>query len=539
MTTSNLTWIHLTDLHVGAAQHGHDTREILDRLVTDLVSLHGRGVVMKPDLVFMTGDLAYSGGAPDEQEYNDVESLLTYLWKRLEDKLGCTPLLAPVPGNHDLRWQKFTEDEIVLWRSFNSEPPFAEVREQFFNISSDYWLRQKVSNAFGSYLNWLGRTEVPLLPRMLSGHPPADTEQKGSEANAQIGWNPLPVPGQFAATWVGTNGFKVGILGLNSAYYDLPANLKERPKGMALYREQIRSLLDNQSIAQWCEQHNVCLMLTHHPPRWMAPKSLESIRKHLATPRFIALHLCGHLHESQASQYGEGWDPHTLVYLGRSLSGLDNIELGGHPSFGYNIGSISWQVGQPDAKLRIIPRWINPLDDLQFTGEPGVDEITLGRPDKQINIRILNSLPPVPPGISPTALSPSLFTNVKLGEALYRVLTDRSITHSGAYLYGPSGFGKSNLLRWLEHRLNGRVETPRCSVVRIDCSAWSPLMEMREIRSEIRSQIAAALGLEVSERENYLRPGLEQPLMQLRQQGRGLFILVLESFEMLLKNKQE
>ena len=53
-----VTWLHLSDLHVNKVNTGWDARRVLQTLTEDLRRMEGeRGLL--PDLIFFTGDLAF------------------------------------------------------------------------------------------------------------------------------------------------------------------------------------------------------------------------------------------------------------------------------------------------------------------------------------------------------------------------------------------------------------------------------------------------------------------------------------------------
>src|SRR5262245_30555179 len=93
---TSVSWLHLTDLHLGMAAQRAFLPAVKDRFFEDLKSLHGKSGPW--DFVLFTGDLTYRG---DIQEFQKVDEFLGELWERL-DEIGSRPLLLTVPGNHDL-----------------------------------------------------------------------------------------------------------------------------------------------------------------------------------------------------------------------------------------------------------------------------------------------------------------------------------------------------------------------------------------------------------------------------------------------------
>lgn len=96
MTT--LSWLHITDIHLGMKDRGvwAGSKQIL---LDDLARATGR---LGPwDLVLLTGDLAFSGKT---DEYKLVDGALEDIWRVLckPYPTAASPLLIAVPGNHDM-----------------------------------------------------------------------------------------------------------------------------------------------------------------------------------------------------------------------------------------------------------------------------------------------------------------------------------------------------------------------------------------------------------------------------------------------------
>jgi 3',5'-cyclic AMP phosphodiesterase CpdA len=117
------TWIHLSDIHFGhgAPSHQYDQKLVLARLQRDLDDARGEpgGPPQKPDAIFVTGDIAFSGNGmvrpPDKEahEYADAAKWLLDVAARVG--LGAGDIFV-VPGNHDVDRVKDKDDytEIVM-----------------------------------------------------------------------------------------------------------------------------------------------------------------------------------------------------------------------------------------------------------------------------------------------------------------------------------------------------------------------------------------------------------------------------------------
>jgi hypothetical protein len=451
---TTFTWLHLTDMHAGQPPRGYDVQWVIARIVADIRALVDEvGDDLRPELVVFTGDLAYSG---TEYQSGDasVEALLGLLWQQWP--WPERPAIAPVPGNHDLMWQTFDRDQYVLWRSFHDAEPI--VRDQFFARpaaapEAPYWLFRKVSDAFAGYTQWFQHTALPRVR----------TDRVGR------------LPGEYASTFESRDGARIGLLALNSAYYDLPALHKERPKQLALHAEQLAAL----GFADWYQQHNACFVLTHHPPQWIHDQPRARLRQQYFLPDQIALHLCGHVHELEMARYGAGWDDGTLIYQGRSLFGVEADAAGQvQPSLGYTIGQLRFAADAPHATLRMFPRHA-PLDRGQFVFQAD-GPVTLGHhlPEKVIQARSLRRTPPPRPAAQRPPSLKVLLDGVV--ERVWRTLAEPS--GQSVFLSGPPRYGKTTVV--------GEVQTRLARGTRV---AHRDLSQLPDMKRSSRADIVAFL----------------------------------------------
>ena len=411
-------------MHVGQPRHGFDLELAIGNVIADLERLVSKvGAHLRPDAILFTGDLAYSGA-----EYlaadGSVESVLTNLLARWPwpDSL---PKIAPVPGNHDLAWQSLDRDQGVLWSAFHDTNGI--VRDQFFTPpqagQEPYWLSRKVTEAFSSYTKWFEQTKLPKVT----------TERVGR------------LPGEYTTTFE-KDGARVGVLALNSAYYDLPVLRKGRPQQLALYPEQFTAL----GFADWYQKHNVCLAMTHHPPGWIHALPRDRVRQQYFLPHQIALHLCGHLHELEAGRYGTDWGTRTLIYQGRSIFGVEPDVAGNvQPSLGYTIGQLQLAPGADHATLRMYPRQAS-LDGGEYVfksdGNVGLDHHL---PAEQVKVRPLPGAVPSPPSKKKPPSLEVLLDEVVDG--IYRTLYEPS--GQSVFLSGPPNYGKTRVVQKVKERL--------------------------------------------------------------------------------------
>ncbi|MBI4852287.1 MAG: metallophosphoesterase [Acidobacteria bacterium] len=106
-----VTWLHLSDLHVGSKNFDLDSQDVLETLLNDLRKLQqSNGLI--PDLIFFTGDIAF--GQIDNQKGKTLTDQYVFA-QRLIDKIRY--IFIPevqlsnvflVPGNHDVNRYKTT-----------------------------------------------------------------------------------------------------------------------------------------------------------------------------------------------------------------------------------------------------------------------------------------------------------------------------------------------------------------------------------------------------------------------------------------------
>jgi Calcineurin-like phosphoesterase len=464
MATSTFTWLHLTDLHIGQPTYGADIRNVGSWILEDVQELQAHvlkteGIDLRPDVVFFTGDLAYSGseyGTPGIVEPPSspitVESFLADLWRRFPRSWKPAPLLAPVPGNHDVAWEEFTEDELVLWRHFHDE---SALRKQFFRsaasarqrrpaldgkgpASADYWLHKKVLDASSRYQQWLETSHVPRV----------DTQRF-----------PGLLPGEYAATHVSPDNVQIGILALNSTYYDIPRRERSKEGKLGLYPDQLTGF--GELFEDWCARHQACIIITHHPPKWINQAALSKLKGAYFSGSKIALHLCGHLHEASDTRYGAGWDGQTLIYQGRSLFGMEPLpDAPGEESesFGYALGQIRVETGSATATLRMHSRRARRGGAVIWESDGNATGFTSLLPEQRIKVRPLKTRSDLPP----EPLAPPNLTLVT--EEIARSISDRNGNKRAFVVSGPPRYGKTSVAIRLEELLGSMGVV----VVRID-----------------------------------------------------------------------
>src|SRR5579871_3359377 len=94
-----IKWLHLSDIHLGhrGIEVWHQVQdEFRDSLLSQIAHAG------PPDLVLITGDLAYSGRM---HEYILVDLLVQNILADIRESFpNADPIVVPAPGNHDVCW---------------------------------------------------------------------------------------------------------------------------------------------------------------------------------------------------------------------------------------------------------------------------------------------------------------------------------------------------------------------------------------------------------------------------------------------------
>lgn len=111
---SELTWLHLSDLHFCEAKTGWDSARVISTLTNDLRRMH-KEYGLQPDFIFFTGDLAYGelGQSPGERitdQFNGAAIFLERVRSAFERIVPAENVFV-VPGNHDVNRDYVTEDQ--------------------------------------------------------------------------------------------------------------------------------------------------------------------------------------------------------------------------------------------------------------------------------------------------------------------------------------------------------------------------------------------------------------------------------------------
>jgi predicted MPP superfamily phosphohydrolase len=361
--TKKITWVHLSDLHVGQKKQWlwpNFRSNFLDDLKRQSEKV---GPI---DLVIFSGDLTQTG---ESHEYKMLQDELERLWE-MWSKIGQNPRLFTVPGNHDLQRPDKKDARAKLLTKW---PADTEVMAELWD-ERDNQYASLINDAFANYDQW--------------------------QANlASSGISCVPVkhgifPGDVSASLL-INDIAVGLVGLNSAALQL--NGGEFTERLSLDLRQLNALTDQDPPA-WTQRHDINFLVTHHPVSWLALESQKEFRTEIYPAGRFTAHLYGHMHEAELATEFRNGDAGRKSFQSASLFGLEHYGDGTSlRTHGYSIGQIefmdartTWKLWPRKARVpkgggsrKLIP------DHENFELEPGeeyqLEELTIGsQPAKSV-----------------------------------------------------------------------------------------------------------------------------------------------------------
>ena len=312
------TWLHLSDLHVGQKGQSWLWPNVKSIFLEDLSALLKESGVI--DAVIFSGDLTQKGSP---EEYKGLTKVLEEIWAVLK-QAGSDPILFTIPGNHDLARPGENPVGEVL-KDWWGKP---KTRDLFWTKDKDYY--PHVCAAFANYMEWV---------ESLQGHPAI-----------RLGSSTVGVLPGDASVSLQLDEIKVGIVGLNSAFLQLTGDDYEGELDLNVH--QILAVT-NDAPSEWCLQHDVNFLVTHHPTSWL--KDQAHFEEHIYHPNRFTAHLFGHLHDIDDITISRGGIGRKSVQAA-SLFGLEYLvesdkTLRAH---GYSIGQI--QIDDEGALWKLWPR---------------------------------------------------------------------------------------------------------------------------------------------------------------------------------------
>lgn len=303
-------WLHLSDLHLGQPQ-GERWNTVRRVVVNDIAKVTAQ--IGKPDVIFFTGDIAFSGKTDD---YLTCDQVLT----EIRNATGANPLVIPVPGNHDLIRPSGGPLHLLVSSYFD------EQKRSRWNAGDYQRWASEFDATFAGYKQWFTASILK------------EWDERG------LSYLPGRLPGEFVLTTV-HNTMRIGVLGLNSTFL----HIGDQEEGsLAVEDWQARFILPD--IETWASHHDACFLLMHHPPEWLHPVCQKALLETFYPPqRFVAC-LFGHRHEGLART-----DNDRLLVQAASLFGLEWWGTKKESrSYGYAWGEL--RLGAASSASRLIVR---------------------------------------------------------------------------------------------------------------------------------------------------------------------------------------
>lgn len=344
-----LTWLHLTDLHVGQSDQDHLFPAIKERFWEDVQKYSDEQRAGEIDLILFSGDLVQRGS---REEFERFEELLL----DVRQQLAPGAVFLAVPGNHDLTRPKAADAAVAglmhLWTGKTTAE--GSVQDLFWADATSSQ-RRVVDTAFANYVEWWKGSALNPF-----------NAAPGVEMRAAVSHHATGLlPGDFRIT-VTKDGIRLGVLGLNSTFLQLTGgNLKST---LSVGLPQVTRLCPD--LSRWVKGHHLAFLLTHQPPDWLTDRSRQDLLNDINPPGRFALHLMGHMHESVASSQSYGNSDQRRSFQGRSWFGLEYVgdrdeSTRQSRSHGYALGRIEWHESQ--LKLRIWPRAVDKVPPAGYT----------------------------------------------------------------------------------------------------------------------------------------------------------------------------
>ncbi len=272
------SWLHLSDIHFlhGDIHNQTDQEMILNALHTEIQKVtSSSSSVPRPDAVFITGDIAYSGADIKVDEYKTAEGWLL----RIIGTLGLGPeSVYIVPGNHDVQRSVAENDDDI---SMLIESLRDSRRSLVWALSNEKQCT-RLASRFHNYIEFCSRCtstyqDLPSKPEALFWH--------------------RTIPSR--------TGFTIRLIGLNTALLSQD-DADEGKLGL--------SLLQVKGVSDLTDSPNqLAIAMSHHP--------LTCLRDGLETERWlrkkVQIHLCGHMH-----------DPDSISYISGAGTGLIRVQAG-------------------------------------------------------------------------------------------------------------------------------------------------------------------------------------------------------------------
>ena len=281
------TILHISDFHIRHTSGKTFDQDVVLQPLIERVQKDREEIGLKPELIFVTGDLSFRGKT---SELETAKEFLDQLCQALD--LTETQLFV-VPGNHDVDRNRYRPNDVPKYNSMaelNRELAHPEYLADLLKGQAEYF---DFMDQHYSHLRPLGENLVP-----------------------------------FVQSYQTQSGRRLGIMGLNSAIL-----CRCSPdKGLAALGEyQLQKAKDALAALDPCDLNMACF---HHPVDWLWLDDQDIARTHL--DEFLIF--TGHLHKGAAGYLHDSDGQFFLSSAGGAYLGSDSK----HP-MGYQYLSIDWE----------------------------------------------------------------------------------------------------------------------------------------------------------------------------------------------------
>ena len=233
-----VTWLHLSDLHFRITEDNFESKLIYEKLLEDL-----KHIEVHIDLVFVTGDIAFSGRT---EEYEIASNFFSSVLEILNLKKDA---IFFVPGNHDIYRSNSVHILSKIIECINSEKDVS-------GILGNKELMEAFLHKFSNYYDFVGNNSSMI-----------DKPELSYTKNINV------------------NGVEVAVVGLNSAW----SSNSELEKGNIILGE--RQVIEAYSRIGTPQ---ITITLLHHPIYYFRDDDVESVEAIINNRSDFVLH--GHIH---------------------------------------------------------------------------------------------------------------------------------------------------------------------------------------------------------------------------------------------------
>ena len=248
----SLTWVHVSDLHFGHgdAHYRFDQVGVTDALLRDAADMRRR--LGPPDLLLVTGDIAFSG---QPSQYQQAKEWL----KKLATELGDEVRVLVIPGNHDIDRKLANEgNTFLLHNGLRNDPRHLD------RLLAHPQQMQSVWSKLEAYSNFAG-------------------EFNGCAIDSSQPFWLFEVPTTFPK--------KLVVCGLNTVLLSFDEN--DSPKNLRLGRGQLLKAIEQPP------RDALLLVLQHHPGEWL----LDGNELHQQLLQRAHIQFSGHVHQQHGILY--------------------------------------------------------------------------------------------------------------------------------------------------------------------------------------------------------------------------------------------